>query len=273
MPGYGKEKRRYKGSKKANKKKSKKNPNVNNLSIARIRPVAYARELYCKLKSVKMEDANVPLGSSLRRFFLGNSVSIYPPQGALTAFAAPNVVVPAGEILFGGIPEYASFYDKVRMPACKINLQCFLTTNSADSFVRAVMIPIGPNPDGVGDEIQDMINQLDAYTFEQLMTYPQAQYRQIAIQTGGYAKFTFKSFRKAKAMLSFKDIRDEEPLNNDMPTSTGASPQRPSSTYQWGWYVRWFNDTAALQTIKYTVTAKGYFNFNKRRYVQGITAS
>lgn len=256
----------------SSKKKFYKTNNLNSLSI---RPMVYPRELYVKMKSVQLESTNIALSSSTRRFYLGNSSSFYPPQGALTAFVAPNVVVPAGELYPGGFCEYGSFYDKYRVLGSSITIDGYVTTNSNDSFIRLVFIPIQPSPDGAGDAIEDMINQLDAYDFNQLMAYPQAQYRQAAIQTGGFAHYKFKCFRKTKTMLNIKDVRDQhENLNSDMPTTTGTGGQRPSSTYQWGYYFRAFNDSATTaQNIKQTVTVKSYVNFNQRRYVQAITAA
>lgn len=271
MPGYGREKKRYKGSKKSRKnRKAKKIVQPRMGSIARIRPVAYSKELYCKLKIANTEDTTVAVGSSTRRLYLGNSPSIYPPQGALGAFAAPANPIPAGELLYGGFPEYASFYDKHRMLASKIRLEGFVTTNANDSFLRVVFIPIAPNPDSDNDAIQQMVNELDAYTFDQLMCYPNAKFKQAAIQTGGYARFRFSSYRKTKTMLNIQDMKDQEDLNVDMPTTAAANSERPGETYLWGYYVRAFNTTATAQSMKLTVSMIGYFQFNRRRYLQGI---
>jgi len=225
------------------------------------------------MKSVQLEDFNAPLGSSIRRFYIGNSASFYPPQGALTAFVDPATAIPAGEQYPGGFVEYGSFYDKYRILGASINIQGFVNTNSADSFVRCVCIPIMPSPDTGADSIAAMINQLDAYTFDQLMAYPQAQYRQAAIQTGGYAKYSFKFFRKTKNMLQYKDIRDQIELVSDMPSTAAAAGERPSAAQQWGYYFRVFNSTAAQQNLKHTVTMKFYMNLFQRRYTQAITST
>lgn len=278
MPGYGRERKRYKGSKRASKKKGYRKgrrvqPRMSVIgNVGRIRPVAVAKELYCKLKVAKIEEFSVSGASSTRRLYLGNSPSIFPPQGALGAFVGPANPIPASELLYGGFPEYGSFYDKHRMLASKIRLEAFVNTNSNDSFVRAVFIPIAPNPDSDNDAIDQMVNQLDAYNFEELMCYPNAQCKQAALQTGGFARFRFKAYRKTKNMLSIQNLRDEEALNVDMPGIDASGAERPGVTYLWGYYFRVFNATAAVsQIIRLNVQMVGYFNFNRRRYLQGLT--
>lgn len=258
---------------KGRKRFSKKKFTKNTANAVAIRGLVIPREVYAKLKCNQLENITSPGNSSVRRLYLGNSATFYPPQGALGAFATPNAIIPAGELYPGGFTDYGSFFDKYRILGSSIRIEGIMTTNSNTSFVRLVMIPIGPNPDVAADAIENMVNQLDAFSFDQLMGYPQAQYRQIGVQTGGVSKFVFKSFRKTKTMLAFKDIRDREEVNTDMPLPDGTLGTRPDAQNLWGWYFRAFNDDATVaQTMKMTVTVKNYVNFNKKRFTQSIAA-
>lgn len=258
---------------KGRKRFSKKKFTKNTASAVAIRGMVIPREVYAKLKCSQLENLTATTSNSVRRWYLGNSGSFYPPQGALGAAPAPASTIAVGELYPGGFCDYGSFFDKYRILGSSIRIEGIMTTNNAASFVRLVMIPIGPNPDSGSDSIQNMVNQLDAYDFNSLMGYPQAQYKQIAIQTGGFSKFVFKSFRKTKTMLAFKDMRDNLEQNADMPLPDGTLGTRPDENNLWGWYFRAFNDDASVnQTIKMTVTVKNYVNFNKKRFTQSIAA-
>lgn len=263
---YGKKKR---FSKKTFYKASKLNTTV-------IRPTVYSRELYTKMRYVQMiGNQTIPLTSSLRFFWLGNSASPYPPQGALGAFVNPNNVIPAGEQYPGGLVEYASFYDKYTILGSSIKV-FLLVANSASSIVlRMVLIPIAPTPDSGTDDIATMINQLDGYTYQQLMSYPQAQHRLLMASNSGFGKSNVKAFRKTKYMFNVKDMKDDnDRFNEDMPSTAGANGRRPSENNQWGYYVRVFNDSSSNVTaVDFNVTMKLYFRLNQRRFVQATTST
>lgn len=248
---------------------------VNNLNRVSIRPMVYPRELYVKFRSVQLENLGIGVSNSTRRFYLGNSATFLPAQGALGAFVDPPPAIPAGELYPGGFPEYGSFYDKHRVIGSSIKIEGYVTTNATVSFVRLVFIPITAAPDNANDTIANMINQLDTYTFDQLMAIPQAQQRQCGIQTGGFARYVFKAFRKTKDMLTIRDVRDNEDLNCDMPEPIAAATgSRPPTQFLWGYYFRAFNDSATQgQEIRHTVTVKTYMNLNQRRVVQALTST
>lgn len=238
-----------------------------------IKPTTYSRELYQKLRWVKLESLTAPLTSSIRRVYLGNSPSPYPPQGALTAFAVPAVAIPAGEVYPGGFVENAAYYDKYNVLGSSIKIRGHVTATTGGLIIRMVLIPIMPSPDGATDTLENMINQLDAYTFDQLMSFPQAQYKQIICAASGHAQFMFKAFRKTKTMLQFKDIKDVPEQSADMPDTAAAGGERPNSANQWGYYLRAFNSTPTNTTIETTTEMKLYMRYFQRRFVQAITAT
>lgn len=252
---------------------SKKTFVKSSLSTTAIKPTTYSRELYQKLRWVKLEALTAPLTSSIRRLYLGNSASPYPPQGALTVFAAPAADIPAGEVYPGGFVENASFYDKFNIMGSSIKIFGQIPATTSGIICRVVLIPIMPSPDAATDTIENMVNQLDAYSFDQLMSYPQAQFRQVICASSGHAQFSFKSFRKTKTMLQFKDMKDQETQAMDMPDTAAAAGKRPASQYQWGYYLRAFNSTGTAFNIETTVTMKLYVRYFQRRFVQAITST
>lgn len=259
--------------------KKAKRRTVNNLNAVSINPVTYPRILYSKHRWVGIENQQTcTAGSSLRRVYLGNSASPFPTQGALGAFGAIPNNIPAGEVYPGGFIEWSQLYDKYFVTGSHITMNALCSVTTSLIYIRAVMIPIMPSPDTGTDTLTNMINQLDAYTYDQLMVYPQAQSRDLLNVQSGLGKITFKSYRKTKDMLTIKDLADNPQINADTPNSAGANGQRPQDNLDgtsnlWGFYVRFFNRGAADVQIDLTTRMKLYFRYSQRRFVQAITST
>lgn len=264
---YGKKygRRRY-------KKKSFAKNNINQLTMRA--PLA-SRMLRVKLPWVKTFDVSIASAASQSFIFQGNGIIPYTVagQGGIL-FNNPAVgdSIPAGET------QYSSFYDRYFINGSSIKIEAinlYAAVNNP-TLIRAVLFAVPFNTTGGNDAWAPVVNQLNSYTYEQLLAWPYAKWRMLGANTGGASKLVFKMFRKTKNMCGLKDLRDNHEYGaNLLDGRTTIDPvENVNPREGFMYYLRFFNITSATCPLSITARMSLYVTMTHREFnpIQTITS-
>lgn len=233
----------------------------NNSNMVKINTSVMAKTAYVKLPWTFNEQRSIGATTNYSWTFRGNSIA---PQGGNTTG------ITAGSILPSGCVEYASFYDKYRVLGASLSVQ-FLTA-STSNWVRVILLPVSASD--AASDLATIVTEYDTYSYSQLAAMPGAQSRIVGFASGSNAQVFLKAFRKTKHMLGIKDIRDQDELLGDMPSTAGAGGTQPfEEGRQWFYYFRAFNPAGSAVTVEIMAKMKLYVELNNRRAYQQATSS
>lgn len=253
--------------------KKKQFNNNNQLSM---RATLAPKTLYVKLPWVQTFNPSVSTNGSTFLCFQGNGLIPYTAAGqsGITDENAPA----AGDIFPAGAVEYSQFYDKYFINGSSIKVEAVSNNSQAlatSPLVRAVLIAIPYYNALIGvadgeDNWGDVRNQLNGYTYEQLLAWPYAKWRMLGSNAGGASRLVFKMFRKTKPMVGVKDIKDNSQLYGNLPDGSivdnlDTSLINPLTGFMY--YLRFFNaDATTAATLNITVRMKLYATMTSREF-------
>lgn len=253
-----------------------KNKRFNNVSQLSMRATLAPRTLYVKLPWVQTFTPTVGTSGTQRIYFQGNGLVPYTTTGQNPA--NPNNNPGAGDIFPAGAVEYSQFYDKYFINGSSIKVEAVSTNSQAlatSPLVRAVLLAVpfyryavGSTTDGDGwGEVRD---QLNGYSYEQLLAYPFAKWRMLGTNTGGASRLVFKMFRKTKPLVGVKDIKDNKELSGELPDGSivdNANTPAINPFTGFMYYLRFFNaDATTTAPLQITVRMKLYATFTSREF-------
>lgn len=225
-----------------------------------IRAPVNARETYVKLPWVNtFSSTSLTTGTSSSRVFLGNSLVPFP-----TAY---NSGVPtAGDEWVSGVAEYSAFYNQYRVLGSSIRLQVICQTSSGVTFgVCLIPVAFGGSESGGAGTVTSRVTELDAMSYDDICMQPGAKCRLVGIGSGGNASVIYKVFRKTKAMLACKDLRDNENTLLRLPDTDGTDGTiATNGNAAFFYYVRVFNLTGSTGSFDMQVKIKYYANLSGR---------
>lgn len=221
--------------------------------------VMLPREAYVKMvyKDVRLLTIAAGADTSL----LYNCMSIAPRTATINTIAT-------GDKLITGIPEYSVFYDNYTPTGAKIKVT--ITNNNSTNLLRFVVLP-RLCKDSIGTDE----TELDAMTYEQLISMPSAQARTISLGTGGQPIQSIQMYRKTKYMLDIKDIKDNSQINFEMPVGVDTTLSSWGSNDEscWYYYVAVFNIGAgAVTALECRVEMIYYMLLRNRQFIEQLTA-
>lgn len=255
------------GKKYGRKRFSKKKFNKNSTNFLNQRATLAARSLFIKLPWVKTFVENISASGTEIFAFQGNSILPYTAAGQSGAQAPA-----AGDYLPAGAAEYSNFYDQYVIYGSSITVEAIntsVTTSAVNAVLRAVLLAV-PVSQSSNDDWDSTKTQLDAYTYEQLLSWPFAKWRMIASGNGGNNRLKFKMFRKTKSMSGIKDVRDNQVLfGGSLPdgilATGGSTAIIPTCGFMY--YLRFYNlSSATAFDIDITVRMKLYVCMTSREF-------
>lgn len=256
----------------------------NNVNQLTMRAPLASRLLRVKLPWVKTFDPTISTSGSQFYAFAGSSIVPYAANAQVNTQNAP--VYTTGDTLPAGATEYSLFYDRYFVNGSSIKVEV-LSTNSqalaASPLVRAVLLAVpyyltsngNLNPDPRRDTWPAVRDQLDGYTYEQLLAWPYAKWRMIGANTGGSSRLMFKLFRKTKSMCGIKDLRDNSDAGSQLTdglTTLSGSVNMPQTGFMY--FLKFFNqDGTTAAPLSITVRMSLYCTLLSREFnpVQSIT--
>jgi len=235
-----------------------------------------ARETYVKLPWVNtFSSTSLTTGTSSGRAFLGNSLVPFPASYASNSPAA-------GDEWVSGVSQYSAFYNLYRVLGSSIKVQVICQTQSGFTFGFAI-VPIATFGDGSAlNSVTEKIAELDALSYDAVTMLPNAKCRMVGIGSGGNANVFYKMFRKTKAMIGCKDIKDVEDTQCELPSGAGAGGSiicasvgtaDSTGTPAWFYYVRVFNLTGSTGSFDMQVKMKYYTQLFGRTIWSPLTAT
>lgn len=257
------------GKRRFSRKKFAKN-NINQLTMRA--PVA-SRLLRIKLPWVMSVDDTIPASNTLINSYQGSAIVPWTSNGNSGAFTNYNFAT-AGDILPSGEVEYSQLYDRYFVNGSSIKVEA-LTAENFTGVVRAVLLAVPFTSSGPTntppDDYPGVRNQLDGYSYEQLLSWPHAKWRMLGTADGGKSRLIFKMFRKTKHMTGKKDLRDDSTNGGNL---TDGLYQFPSGTSSWNinpttgfmYYLRFFNTASTDVDINLTVRMSLYLTLVSREF-------
>lgn len=253
----------------------------NTTNILTQRAVLASRLLNVKLPWVKTFTTNIAGAGSQLYVFQGNGIVPYTIAGQTgSASNSPG----NGDNIPAGCDEYSRFYDKYIMYGSSIAMEVqntSIATAAVNANLRAVLIAV-PFSAETNDQWSDVRNQLNGYSYEQLLAWPYAKWKIIAANQSGFSVRYFKLFRKTKSMCGLKDMRDNMGTSN---TNYGGTLNdgslsiatngitNPNQGYMY--FFKVFNLSAATAfDVNITVKMKLYCGLTSREFnpIQTLTA-
>lgn len=180
-------------------------PRTNNVNALTMKAPLASRLLRVKLPWIKTFSTTLSSASSQSYAFQGNGIVPYTALGQVW----PNGnTVSAGDTLPAGEIEYSQLYDRYYINGSSIKVEIVNTQASGNSsLIRAVLLAV-PFVNENTDSWQHNKQQLDNYTYDQLLAWPFAKWRMVGANTGGASRVILKLYRKTKHMCGLKDLRD-----------------------------------------------------------------
>lgn len=240
---------------------------VNNVNALTMKAPLASRLLRVKLPWIKSFKVSIQPSSTQSYAFQGNGIVPYTALGQVW----PNGnTVSAGDTLPAGEIEYSQLYDRYYMNGSSIKVEIVNTHSSGiSSLFRAVLLSV-PFVNDNTDSWQHVKQQLDGYTYEQLLAWPFAKWRLVGGNTGGASRAIFKMYRKTKHMCGIKDLRDNLEysgrLTDGSTDVTGsASSINPYNGFMY--YLRLFSNSADTTHIaEITVRMTLYVTMTNREF-------
>lgn len=280
MPPYRKYARRYtprrsfpkKYGKKYNRKRfSKKRFARNNINTLTMRAPLASRMLRVKLPWIKTFEPNITTSGSQFYVFQGNALGPYTSTGQS---GANNLNVSPGDSLPAGAVEYSNFYDRYVVNGSSIKIEAVNNASASQAtgpLIRAVLLAIpytAENAGPVSDSWNAVRDQLNGYTYEQLLAWPYAKWRMLGSNTGGASRLNFKMFRKTKYMSGIKDLRDASGFQgalSDGQITFASTSLNPSNGFIY--FLKFFNtNTTTTAVVSITVRMSLYMTMFSREF-------
>lgn len=247
--------RRYGKRKRFSKKKFVKST----LQYSKINTSVMPRSMYVKLPFAVDFDQQVSVGGSFTWVFLGNSIGPYKQD-------LVNPPYTPGDIFCQAATQWGAFFDQYVALASSIKLQ--VLSGGTSGVFRIVLLAVPVNDTDVATQA----GILNAFTYDDLVSWPGASWRTLGVSTGGNMVGTWmKNFTKTKSILGVKDVRDNGQLFSEMPDPDGTqATARTAANEQWFFYLRAFNLGTNLQNVRIILRMKQYL-FMKQRNFYGQT--
>lgn len=221
--------------------------------------VTLPREAYVKMVYKDVQALTINSAASYADIY--NCMSAVPNTATIGTIAT-------GDKIVTGIPEYSAFYDEYTPTGVKIKVT--ITNPNATNLLRLVVLPRLCRESTGTDK-----TELDAMTYEQLISLPSAQTRTVSVATGGQPIQFIQMYRKTKYMLDIKDIKDNTFIKFEMPSGvdTTLMTEGTSDIDCWYYYVRLFNIGAGTSTgIELRVEMIYYMLLRNRQFIEQLTA-
>lgn len=263
---------------KTSRRFKRKNFSKNSVSLLKQNAPLAARSMYVKLPWVKSYNPSVGANSSVAIAIQGNAIVPYTDNGQNGSGGLGNVVTTGDQISAGGL-EYAQFYDRYTAYGSSIKIEAMpgvgVTGGSNNNVFKACLFAVpftgftGATGTAVGtDSWPNVIDQLLNYTYEQLLSWPGAQWRMVSFGAG-QNRLKFKMFRKTKSMCGITNVNDNAEYSGYMPDNTvtgltGNAGVNP--THGFMYYLRFFNQSGAATPVDLIIRMKTYFKLTSREF-------
>lgn len=196
----------------------------------------------------------------------------------------------AGDSFPGGILEYSRLYDKYVCYGSSLYIEAVnasLPANTVIPTIRAVLLAVPYSridTDNINhtDSWDGVRNQLNSYTYDQLLVWPGAKFRMIASGYGGNNRLVFKMYRSTRSLLGVKDMRDNNQwdygLGGYLPDGQSNIPEAVIRTqinpaYGFMYFLKLFASTVPVGqtfTVQVTVRMKLYMGLSSREFNPSI---
>lgn len=266
--------RKY-GKKYNRRRFTKKRYAKNNVNQLTMRAPLASRLLRVKLPWVKTFSHNFTASSSQSWVFQGNGIVPYTSagqSGITSNNPGPGDSLPAGEI------EYSNLYDKYFINGSSIKVEVVNTANTPAGTIRFVLLAIpfgsGISASPVLDNWPSVRDQLNSYTYEQLLAWPYAKWRMLGSNLGGSSRLLVKMFRKTKHMCGIKDLRDNVEYRGALTDGLSAfainQAINPGNGFMY--YIKMFNTSGSnTPNIDMTVRMSLYVTMTNREFNPVVT--
>lgn len=170
-----------------------------------------------------------------------------------------------GDKFITGFPEYSVFYQKYTPIGAKIKVT--ITNPNTTNLLRFVVLPRR-----LKETVTDDLADLDAMSYEQLISMPSAKYKTVSLGSAGFPIQSVSHYRSTKYMLDIKDIKDNEDILFSMPIELDTSISYNSGasvTNCWYYYVRVFNIGTGTSTgVELRTEMIYYMMFRNRQFIE-----
>lgn len=163
----------------------------------------------------------------------------------------------SGNKIVAGADAWSAFFNDYYSYGSKLSVEVI---NNSTTSARCVLLAVTDSTP---------VSQLDALTYEELLSYPGVQKRYLGISTGGNERLIMKGFRKTKNMLGIKDLVDNDDLKMINPATLSLPSAVVTPDHYWYWYFRAIpsNNVDTTVTLSATFKYTGYYKLVEREFV------